>query len=161
MKIQVSEYVSDKNPLRYLVSVDKGNGLLAEYVVEFKGAAHLVRHLDNFYTEEELTNNTLIVDFFDIEALHAISGLPRFEQHTDMHYTGEELEMLFVEGIAEAIFDVVAQTGATIVVAVPYKGSLARYYHRLLKKYAADVNYTYREDIREELNFYVLETDKR
>ncbi|PUW01492.1 hypothetical protein [Cronobacter sakazakii] len=161
MKIQVSEFASDKNPLRYLVRVDKPGGLLSEYVVEFRGGSDLVPYLDTYYTEAELSDNTLMVDFFDIKALYSISGRQKFEQYTDMHYSGEELETLFVEGIAVAILDVVERTGATIVFAAPYKETLARYYHRLLKKYAADVNYTYREDIREEVNFYVLETDKR
>ncbi|HAT3516173.1 TPA: hypothetical protein I8522_002736 [Serratia marcescens] len=161
MKIQVSEYPSDKNPLRYLVSVDKPGGLKSEYVVEFTGGTALVPYLDSYYTEAELSGNTLMVDFFDVQAIYSISGLEKFEQHTDMHYDAEELERFFVEGIAEAILDVVQRTGATIVFAAPYKATLARYYHRLLKKYAADVNYTYREDIREEVNFYVLETDKR
>ncbi|QKN79803.1 hypothetical protein A8O29_000285 (plasmid) [Scandinavium goeteborgense] len=149
------------NPLRYLVRVEKPKGLLSEYVVEFRSGVDLAPYLDSFYTVAELSNSTLMVDFFDIQALYSISGREKFEQYTDMHYTEEELERLFVEGIAEAIFDVVERTGATIVFTAPYKETLARYYHRLLKKYAADVNYTYREDIREEVNFYVLETDKR
>ncbi|WP_336663453.1 MULTISPECIES: hypothetical protein [Enterobacter cloacae complex] len=161
MRIQVSEFASDKNPLRYLVRVDKPGGLQSEYVVEFREGSDLVPYLDSYYTEAELSDNTLMVDFFDIQALYSISGRQKFEQYTDMHYSGEELETLFVEGIAAAILDVVERTGATIVFAAPYKETLARYYHRLLKKYAADVNYTYREDIREEVNFYVLETDKR
>ncbi|WP_340124684.1 hypothetical protein [Klebsiella pneumoniae] len=161
MRIQVRQYPSDMNPLRYLVRVDKPGGLLSEYVVEFTSGVDLAAYLDSFYSVEELSNNTLMVDFFDIHALYSISGREKFEQYTDMHYSEEELERLFVEGIAEAIFDVVERTGATIVFAAPYKETLARYYHRLLKKYAADVNYTYREDIREEVNFYVLETDKR
>lgn len=161
MRIQVREYASDKNPLRYLVSVDKPGGLRSEYIVEFRGGPDLVPYLKSYYTEAELSDNTLMVDFFDIQALYSISGCQKFEQYTDMHYTGEELETFFVEGIAEAILDVVERTGATIVFAAPYKDALARYYHRLLKKYAVDVNYTYREDIRGEVNFYVLETDKR
>jgi hypothetical protein len=36
MRIQVREFASDKNPLRYLVTVDKPGGLQSEYVVEFK-----------------------------------------------------------------------------------------------------------------------------
>lgn len=161
MRIQVREFPSDKNPLRYLVSVDKPGGLRSEYVVEFRGGAVLVPYLDSYYTEAELNEKTLMVDFFDMEALYSISGHQKFEQYTDMHYNAEELERLFVEGIAAAILDVVERTGATIVFAAPYKETLARYYHRLLKKYAADVNYTYRDDIREEVNFYVLETHKR
>ncbi|WP_193143409.1 hypothetical protein [Enterobacter hormaechei] len=161
MIIQVNEFASDKNPLRYLVSVNKPGGLQSEYVVEFKGGTDLVTYLDSYYTEAELSDNTLMVDFFDIQALYSICGRQKFEQYTDMHYTEEELERLFVEGIAVAILDVVERTGATIVFAAPYKETLARYYHRLLKKYAVDVNYTYREDIREEVNFYVLETNKR
>lgn len=161
MKIQVSEYASDSSPLRYLVSVKKGDGLRAEYIVEFRGGAGMVPYLDSYYTAEELSNNTLMVDFFDIEALYAISDGSQFEQRTDMHYNKEELERFFVEGIASAILDVVERTQATIVFAAPYKDALARYYHQLLKKYAADVNYIYREDIREEVNFYVLETNKR
>jgi hypothetical protein len=38
-----------------------------------------------------------------------------------MHYDAEELERLFVEGIAEAILDVVERTGATIVFAAPIR----------------------------------------
>ncbi|ORM90043.1 hypothetical protein [Pantoea cypripedii] len=105
MRIQVREFASDKNPLRYLVSVDKPGGLQSEYVVEFKGGAVLVPYLDSYYTEAELSENTLMVDFFDIQALYSISGLQKFERYTDMHYDEEELERLFVEGIAVAILD--------------------------------------------------------
>jgi hypothetical protein len=121
MRIQVSEFASDKNPLRYLVRVDKPGGLLSEYVVEFRGGSDLVPYLDSYYTEAELSDNTLMVDFFDIQALYSISGRQKFEQYTDMHYSGEELETLFVEGIAAAILDVVERTGATIVFAAPIR----------------------------------------
>ncbi|MDE8558931.1 hypothetical protein [Pantoea vagans] len=161
MDIKVSAYPADRNPFRYLVEVDKGNSLRADYIVEFKGGTGLVPYLDCYYTEAELSECTLMVDFFDLQALYDISGVQKFEQLTDMHYTTDELEKFFIEGIAVAIFDVVERTGATIVFSAPFKDSLARYYHRLLKKYAPDVNYVYREDIREEVNFYVLETDKR
>lgn len=161
MDIKINEYASATNHLRYLVKVDKGNGLRAEYVVEFRQGQGLVPYLDHYYTEDELINSTLMVDFFDIESLYSIDNQSQFEKRTEMHYTVEELEEFFVNGIAQVIFDVVELTSATIVFAAPYDAALARYYHRLLNKYAADVNYTYREDIREEANFYVLETDKR
>ncbi|WP_439173197.1 hypothetical protein [Enterobacter hormaechei] len=72
--------------------MDKQGGLLSEYVVEFRSDVNLAVYLESFYTLEELSNNTLMVDFFDIQALYSISGLEKFEQYTDMHYTEEELD---------------------------------------------------------------------
>lgn len=161
MDIKVKEYPAGTNHFRYRVEVNKRNGLRADYIVEFRSGTGLVPYLDDYYTEAELSERTLMVDFFDLQALYAISGVQKFDLITDMHYTVDELEKFFIEGIAEAIFDVVERTGATIVFCAPSKDSLARYYHRLLKKYAPDVNYVYREDILEEVNFYVLETNKR
>jgi hypothetical protein len=63
MRIQVREFASVKNPLRYLVTVDKPGGLQSEYVVEFKGGTVLVPYLESYYTEAELSENTLMVDF--------------------------------------------------------------------------------------------------
>jgi len=161
MKISVKAYDRLDGDYRYLVGVDKGSGLKAEYIVVFKKACFYYPYFSDYYSSNEINSTTLMIDFFDIEALYSIAGQPKFSKFTEMHYSEVELEEFFIEGIAAAVFDVVKITQATIIFAAPANAALGRYYHRLLKKYAPDVNYTYREDIRDEVNFYVLETNKR
>ncbi|MGQ6551025.1 hypothetical protein ACUNEV_26345 [Serratia sp. IR-2025] len=161
MILEVKTFPSIQNPWRYILKVNKWNGLCAEYIIEFRNGDAIAPYLAGYYSQEELRERTLMVDFFDIEAIHDITGREKFAKFTDMHYSPVELERFFIEGIAEAIFDVVEQTKSTIIFGAPLTEALARYYHRLLKKYAEQVNYKYREDIRREANFYVIETERR
>jgi len=161
MEIIVRTLNTPVNKHRYLMLVKKEKGRFTEYIIDFRCGDEINLFLSDYHERNELLNNTFMVEFFDLQSIYSIANKSKFEKLSDMHYSLEELERFFVEGIAEAIFDVVNSSNATIIFSVPSRPALGRLYHQLLKKHAPTVNYTYREDIRNEVNLYVLETDRR
>ncbi|MQL50105.1 MULTISPECIES: hypothetical protein [Photorhabdus] len=143
---------------RYMVSVDKSLGLKCDYIVEFRTSPEIIDYLSDYYSDPQELNNLYMVDFFDLAALTDTSSKGQFHHYTDMKYTPDELETFFIDGIAAVIIDFVEMTGAKIIFSAPVDEVLARYYNRLLRKYAHTVNYVYREDIKDEVGFYVIET---
>lgn len=81
----------------YLLNVHKSDWLRSEYHVEFLADYGLM--LADWYSPEQL-RTAWMVNFFDRQALYALHPRARYDTYSAMHYSREELEALFIQGLA-------------------------------------------------------------
>lgn len=140
---------------RYAVLVLKPPALMCDYIIRFSSAHRVV--LADWYSPAERCNAWML-DFFDLQALYDLNGRSRFDLYTPMHYSADELETLFIRGIAPNIQHFMSEHDPKIVFWAATRPALARYYNYLLKKYATGLDSLYRSDIQKEVGLYVIES---
>ncbi|WP_336797849.1 hypothetical protein [Erwinia aphidicola] len=141
----------------YLLNVHKSDWLRSEYHVEF--LADYGRMLADWYSPEQL-RTAWMVNFFDRQALYALHPRARYDTYSAMHYSREELEALFIQGIGSVMRNFAQRGQCRILFWLSARPALGRYYNYLLKKQSVELDYRYRMDIQREAGIYVIETGK-
>ncbi|WP_338567374.1 hypothetical protein VRC02_15680 [Erwinia sp. E_sp_B01_3] len=159
MKIKVIRYISGsgRTTQSYLIAAKKRNGNEREYIVQFD-PVHPAMYsvLKSGWTQNYVENFAWMVSFYPFNALLSLNQSGRFSPDSSMRYTRIELEQLMVEGVGEAIHDLMFRHDTVLLIAAAIRENLGKLYHRVLIRHAEAAGYHYHQAYRQEA-LYVLE----